>query len=340
MYSMIEEGSVKAYVHTAEKISKELPVFYNPAMKFNRDISVLLLKQFPPMSLCDLMAASGIRAVRFAKELKFKSLTANDHDKESMKLIKKNMKLNKVSFTVENKDANRLLLESKGFDYIDVDPFGSPNPFLDMAVKKISRGGLLAVTATDTAALTGTYPKSTLRKYWAISKKNELMHETGLRILIRKVQLVAAQYDKAMVPVFSFFKDHYFRAFFQCAKGKEEVDRIVKEHGMLNGAGPLWLGQLFDMGLTAKMLKSCKGMNDKKLEKFMKIVNDESKIKTAGFFDIHAIVEREGIKHIRKKEEVVKEARKAGFKCSETHFSGTGIRSDISYERLLRILKQ
>ncbi|MCU0373510.1 MAG: ATP-binding protein, partial [Ignavibacteria bacterium] len=42
-----------------------------------------------------------------------------------------------------------------GFDYIDIDPFGSPCPFLDAAIKRLSRGGILAVTATDTSALAG-----------------------------------------------------------------------------------------------------------------------------------------------------------------------------------------
>ena len=43
------------------------------------------------------------------------------------------------------------ILHSKGFDYIDLDPFGSPNIFLDSAVKRLGRNGILAVTATDTA---------------------------------------------------------------------------------------------------------------------------------------------------------------------------------------------
>jgi len=122
---------------------------------------------------------------------------------------------------IKNQDANLFLLNSTGFDYIDIDPFGTPNPFLDSAVKRISRDGILAVTSTDTAALTGTYPKATLRKYWAYSKKDEMMHETGLRILIRKIQLIAAQYDKALVPIFSYFKDHYYRIFFNSVKGKK-----------------------------------------------------------------------------------------------------------------------
>ena len=73
-------------------------------------------------------------------------------------------------------------MNSTGFDYIDVDPFGSPNPFLDAAIKRIARDGILAVTATDTAPLCGTYTNACRRKYWAVPLRNELMHEIGIRI--------------------------------------------------------------------------------------------------------------------------------------------------------------
>ena len=39
------------------------------------------------------------------------------------------------------------------FQWIDLDPFGSPVGFLDTAIQSISRVGVLEVTATDIAAL-------------------------------------------------------------------------------------------------------------------------------------------------------------------------------------------
>ena len=43
MYKNIKESSCEIKVPIEKKISKELPVFYNSVMKFNRDVSVLLL---------------------------------------------------------------------------------------------------------------------------------------------------------------------------------------------------------------------------------------------------------------------------------------------------------
>ena len=344
----IKEGSAEIYIPTEEKISRELPVFYNPVMKLNRDISILLLQQFPPMNICDLLAGTGIRAIRMAKELKHKSITANDNNKKAFDLIKKNMSQNKVKFNVHNEDANRFLLNSNGFDYIDVDPFGSSNHFLDAAVKRISRNGILAVTNTDTAALTGTYPKTCIRKYWALPKRDHMMHETGLRILIRKVQLIGMQYEKALIPVFSYYKDHYLRIFFKCIKGKKECDEIAKQHGMLNDAGPLWTGNLWDKNLANKIystiIKKSKGNRtninkdyyDNELLKFLKIIKDESRINAAGFHDIHVAAKERKLKVLVKKEDLIMKIREKGNKAASTHFLGTGIRTDMDYKKFAK----
>jgi tRNA (guanine26-N2/guanine27-N2)-dimethyltransferase len=328
-----KEGSVEFYCPEGEKVSKELLVFYNPVMKFNRDITILLLKQFAPMQLCDPLAGTGIRAIRFARELKYKAIVANDLSKASYSLIRKNMRYNKVHFELHNEDASMLLLKSKGFDYIDLDVFGSPNFVLDAAVKRISRDGILAVTATDTACLSGTFPKTCQRKYWAKPLKNELMHELGLRILIRKVQLVAAQYDKALTPIFSYFHEHYFRVFLQCHKGKSHVDALLQKHGCFKEAGPLWLGQLWDKRLVAKM-------NDPEHNKFLEIIKKEAAIDTIGFYHLSKFVKRNKLKAVPRKELILSEIKKQGYKAAETHFNPEALRTDMPEEKLIELISK
>jgi len=189
------------------------------------------------------------------------------------------------------------------------------------------------------------------------------MHETGLRILIRKVQLIGMQYDKALIPVFSYFKDHYFRIFFNCIKGKKDCDEIVKNHGIFNEAGPLWLGQLFDKVLVKKInsiisdkkvnkkstLKDIKNNNsnnkiiklmdlDSELLNFLKIINNESKIDVPGFFDIHEIAKEKKSNKIIKKEKLLQLIKKRKFKVAETHFSGTGIRTNMPYKNFKKLI--
>ncbi len=354
MHKRIKEGSIKLRVPEVEKISKGMGVFYNPAMSLNRDISVLLLNSIKKahLQIADPLAATGVRSVRFLKELsknKIKNICINDYDKDSVELIKQNLALNKIrhkrtkKISIKNEDASLFLLNSAGFDYIEIDPFGNPSPFLDAACKRLARGGILAVTATDTSALCGTFPHACIRKYWARPKKDAVMHETGLRILIRKAQLVAAQYDKALVPIFSYSKEHYMRVFLRAEKGKSEVDDVLSQHRYFNGAGPMWTGALWGKNLANKIcinaIRNKIFNKNKELIKFLKIIKDESEINSVGFYDLHDICEKNKIKKIQKKEAIIEKIKKSGYKASGTHFSGHGIRSDIPFKELIRILK-
>jgi tRNA (guanine26-N2/guanine27-N2)-dimethyltransferase len=227
-------------------------------------------------------------------------------------------------------------LESKGFDYIDIDPFGSPNPFLESAIVRLARHGILAVTATDTSALAGSSTTACKRKYWAKPLKNEFMHETGIRILIRKVQLIGAQYEKALTPIFSFSKDHYYRIFFMCEKGRQKADKLLENHNYLiynnktadrkvvdsifntekgyDYAGPLWTGKLWDCKLVEKMLLMC-DKNNKKLLDLISLIKEECSIDTVGFYDLHVLA------RINKTADVLGEG------ISRTHFCSWAVRS-------------
>lgn len=354
MQEIIAEASVKLKIPKAEKISKRMPVFYNPVMKLNRDISILLLNSINKsnMQIADPLAATGVRSIRFLKELKrykIKKIFINDYSKDAVKSIKENFKLNKIRYSnnkkiiIKNQDANLFLLDSAGFDYIDIDPFGTPNPFLDAACKRLARDGILAVTATDTSALCGTFPMACMRKYWAMPKKGAVMHETGLRILIRKVQLVAAQYGKALVPIFSYSKEHYMRVFLRNDKGKNKADEVLKQHGIFNEAGPMWIGRLFDEKLCSSIYKNSLNnkifKNDNELIRFLKIINDESKINTVGFYDLNALCEKHKMKNMGKKEIIIEKIKKLGYKASDTHFKGEGIRSNIPHQKLVNMMK-
>ena len=76
------------------------------------------------------------------------------------------------------------------------------------------------------------------------------------------------------------------------------------------------------------------------LLKFLKTIKEESKINAAGFYDLHNIAKKRKLKSVMRKEEVIKKIRKIGFDAANTHFSGTGIRTDIPYNRLLKLLKE
>lgn len=333
-------------------VSKEMEVFYNPVMASNRNISILLLNSVEnqQMRIADILAGSGIRSIRFIKELKknkIQDIFVNDAKTNFPKTFKANLQLNKIKFEniiLGHEEASLSLLKQEGFDYIEIDPFGSPNPFLASAMARISRNGIIAVTATDTAALTGTYPKVTRRKYWAEPLRNYLMHEIGLRILIRRIQLQGIQFEKALIPILSYSKDHYYRLYVRNDKGKEKCDAVVKQHQYFlfcprclnfkcsqfnkekcscgndfTFAGPLWIGGLSDTKLLEKMVDE---NNFSEEQDFLKLLLEESKIKQVGFYDLNEFA------RLKKTNPPRVEPLLKKFSGVRTHFSTTGIKSE------------
>ncbi|MHA2001770.1 MAG: hypothetical protein ACTSVU_06755, partial [Promethearchaeota archaeon] len=106
------EGTAKFLTYRPEDYSdggkalkKSMPVFYNPVQEINRSISNVVYKCFLqiqsdnpkmiPFSICDSMAASGIRSIRMAKFLDPSvNIITNDLNPLALQIIKKNAKLN------------------------------------------------------------------------------------------------------------------------------------------------------------------------------------------------------------------------------------------------------
>ena len=70
----IEEGLTKIEFPEFEKVSSEAPVFYNPHMELNRDLSILAIQAFQKkeereIDICDLFGGSGIRGIRYKNEI-------------------------------------------------------------------------------------------------------------------------------------------------------------------------------------------------------------------------------------------------------------------------------
>lgn len=345
----IHEGKAVIYTDSGhkDKISKQLEVFYNPVMKTNRDLTIIFMNAISNLKLNKRklvvglpLAGSGIRGIRFALETNVvKTIYMNDYDKKAIKNMKKNLRLNKVKAKTSVNDANIFMLENKGFDFIDLDPFGSPNPFLDAAIKRLSRNGFLAITATDTAPLAGTFPKTCLWKYWSKNYLTPEKHEIGLRILIRKVQLIASQQERALIPVFSYAKDHYYRVIFICKKSKTSAVKIIENNKMYTPnffkkeIGPLWFGQLQDKKILKEMIKLSK---ENKL--FLKVLLEEEKVNAVGFIDIHEFMKKtkkQGLSHNK----VIEKLKAKSFKASRTHFSYKGIKTDCELIKLKKIIK-
>ena len=104
-----------------------------------------------------------------------------------------------------------MLRPKKRFDIVDIDPFGTPAPFLDSAFRAIRNNGLVASTATDLAPLCGVHAKACVRKYGGRPMRTEYCHELAVRLLAGCTATLAAKHDIGIRVLFSHSSEHYIR---------------------------------------------------------------------------------------------------------------------------------
>jgi tRNA (guanine26-N2/guanine27-N2)-dimethyltransferase len=358
MYKIITEGGTKLYVPVLGSFGKlasggdrKSPVFYNPHMALNRGLTVLFMQAAGGgLVFADILAGSGAKGLRVAVESGCK-VFLNDANPDAVGLIKKNAELNGVGAAISNMDANRFALENiGGFDFIDIDPFGSPGPFLDSAFLSVKKNGYIGATATDTAALCGIYPDTCFRRYQAQPLRSEFCHEVGLRILIGYLARTAAKYDKGLRPFLSHFTRHYFRVYSKTVGGVEAAQDSIESMGYLyfcekcrdftsersafpseklcdcggamKASGPLWLGSLRVQTFLEQMLSLSQARDEHKLLGLLSAEIDEP-----FYFDIHRLA-----KTIRTSpsgiETIIERLREGGFSASRTHFTPVGVKTD------------
>jgi tRNA (guanine26-N2/guanine27-N2)-dimethyltransferase len=250
---IIAEGKIKilapkleAYgVIPSDYAPGRAPVFYNPVMEFNRDLTVLAFQAYQRMvnrkiTICEPLTGTGIRSARFAAEIQgIKRVVSSDINQRSVKLAVHNIVLNELQkkVTIKHKDANRLLSEhsapKKRFDIIDIDPFGTPVPHLDSAISALRNNGLLATTATDMAPLCGVHAKACIRKYGGRPLRTEYCHELAIRLLVGAIATCAARHEIGINVLFSHCTDHYIRAYTQIGYGAQKADESIKNLGYI-----------------------------------------------------------------------------------------------------------
>ena len=222
-----------------EYVPSRAPVFYNPLMKENRDLAIAFLRALRPGSrgslfLGEPLTGTGVRGIRAVLEADIEHAWINDISNEAAEMAEKNVRMNGIAdkVTVENKDANVFdLVHSNQFNYLDLDPFGSPAPFLNSAVQAVRDGGLIAVTATDTATLCGVYPEKAMARYGGRSIKTIFPKEFAARLLIYAIVGAAAKIELGARPLLAYASRHYIRAYCQLRRGNRRARDAIDETG-------------------------------------------------------------------------------------------------------------
>jgi tRNA (guanine26-N2/guanine27-N2)-dimethyltransferase len=388
---IITEGSAKLLVPKLQAFRKspsdyapsKAPVFYNPVMELNRDVAVLALQAYQRMvdhqiSACEPLASCGIRGVRFAVEIQGVKVVMNDISKKAVQIALHNAHMNGVAdrTIVENKDANLLLSEHavprSRFDAIDLDPFGSPVPYVDSAVRALRDHGLLALTATDMAPLCGVHPKACIRKYGGKPLRTEYCHELAARLLAGCLATVSAKHEIGLQVLFSHSAEHYVRVYAVLDYGAKMADQTLSNMGYvlhcfkcfhreslkglsglghaekcpecnskLSVGGPLWLGKMLDKNFCQLMEEEAKckklGKNEK-IQKILALAKNEADA-PIGYYVVDRLCDALNLP-VPSVKSVAEILRKEGFQSCLTHFSPKGIRSNASATKMKELVNK
>ena len=369
---MPEEESIKFSVPEG--------VFYNPQMHFCRSFASLAVGAIPKeLVVCDAFCASGIRGIRYAKENQnVKEMLFVDIDKAAVSAAKKNAKTNKIKKAkFVHGNISRVVFDICA-DFLEIDPFGSPAPYIYDAFRVFNplKEAYLSVTATDVAVLCGGKTRACMKNYHARPMNNEFTHETGLRIMIKKIAEVAAEFNMGITPVVSISKLHYLKSIIRVTRGAEEADKSLNSLGYVNYckkcgwrsssqfpvaglqcpecnktgnrkrsgvsetqyAGPLWLGEIHDKAFLDEMLKlnGERSLAHKKQLEKILLAMKNEVNLPPYYYDIHHLCRIFDKKEVPSMQYVISCLKENGHFAARTHFHDTAIKTDAPLKTIRR----
>jgi len=385
---IIQEGQVqilvpnlKAYNVTPSNYApSKAPVFYNPKMEFNRDLSVLTLQTYQHkinqnITICEPLTSQGIRGIRYAAEINnITNILLSDISTKACQLAQHNINLNQLEnkITLKHSDANHTLINNaspkKRFNIIDIDPFGTPTPYIDAAFRALKNKGLIATTATDLAPLCGVHTKACLRKY-AKPLRTEYCHETAIRLLCGSLATTAAKQDIGIQILLSHSTDHYIRVYAQINYGAKKADDNIKAMGYImhcfncmhreithqpfsdptcqecgakmDYTGPLWTNPINDPEFIQQILTQTQKTTLKsntKITKLLTTLNTETPMPPT-YYVIDKLSSKLKLP-APSNQTVIETLKKTGYQATPTHFNPRGIKTNAPTITMHKILKE
>ncbi len=335
-------------------------VFFNPEQELNRDLTIAVLRAYRERgdgaeSYLDAMTATGIRAARAASD--GWDVTALDVDPDAVELARRNLRANDLEGTVRRRDANVDLHENH-YDVVDLDPFGTPIPFVDAAFR--GTRDLLCVTATDTAPLCGAHFDPGVRRYSAVPRNTEYHAEMGLRVLLSALARTGARYDVGITPLCSHATRHYVRTYLELDRGARPANATIDNLGHVHHcedclhrdtdrgliadppgscpncganrvttAGPVWLAPVRDRPFLDRVQGAItpEMATHERARDLLRTLAAELNEPT--HYDQHRLCKAWG-RSATAMDEFLATLRSAGFDASRAHYAGTAFKTNAS----------
>ncbi|MFW9778295.1 MAG: hypothetical protein ACFFE8_05520 [Candidatus Heimdallarchaeota archaeon] len=383
----IREGSFPFYVphprsHSNTPQRSDI-VFFNPKQEINRDFSVLALRAYakimnrPDLSVCEPLCGTGIRSCRYSRETPVSTIYCNDVSARAIELTRKNISRlpnpQAEQFHVYQMECNdflrKCLHERRYFDVVDIDPYGTPVPYVQNSIHASVLNGLLAFTATDLATLAGVYPQALYARYGISHFDSRLgnVHELAMRLFIAGVQQIGLKLGQSIVPILAFYHRHFIRTFFLRKRG---VKASLEDVGVIHcckkcsnrfftyigdktrtciscdstktmSVGPIFLGKMQQTTYLESMRDDPHIRNlgtEKKLTKLFSRILAEQSVEIPWSFDIEGLAKKYRTK-VPSINLIIEKLRDMGYKTSKTHYSGMSIKTEAPETDISTLLR-
>ncbi len=342
-------------------------VFYNPRAELNRSMTILFLKSLgrDDLVVVDGLAATGVRGIRYLVETgNVSHVIFNDRSWLAYSNIHHNLQLNGLSVNSEvyRDDVSRLLYSfGEGYvDVVDIDPYGTPLPYISAGIYSLGGRGYLILTATDLMTLCGVVDDAVSRIYSSHYIRHDFCHETAIRILIKEAVLAASRQGFYAEPVYATFENHYIRVCLRMdrRRGELSLDKLgylvrrgdgwvvisfkeVGENGLAGNGfiGPLWIAPYLDEAILDRMIGYSEEMPyQSTLRKFLsRLIQEDTSLAIIYRLSTvcrHLKVPMPSIK------KVVSELKNMGYRASRTYLYPDGVRTDAPADVLYRIVNE
>jgi len=314
-------------------------------MAGDRDLGVAFVRAWAPAvptsrTGWEVTAATGVRGLRLVRETgAFGHFLLTETNPEAFCVLARNS----ASFpaAVARADDGRQAPAESPFDYVDVDPFGSPIPFVPAAVESVRPGGVLAVTATDMMVLAGAQPAAALRRYGARPVRGRLGPEGGLRILLAYLARSARARDRSIRPLLSYVRDHHVRCYLEVGGKDRSEDPVgtidpARWEGPRVGEGgpygPLWLGPLFDQRLVSRLEVPATAARPDEVRRFLARLREEVSVDQPFYYEPNVMASELGLPFPPSWAGLRDALAARGYRAGRTHARPEGFRTDAPHE--------
>ena len=297
----------------------------------------------------EMMGATGVRGLRLLKESGvFRAFTFSEANPEAAQVLRENAERFPGASVVEG-DC-RVVPPGAPFDFVDLDPYGTPAPFVRIALDSVRLGGVVAVTATDMMVLAGAQPRACLERYGARPVRGRLGPEGGLRILLAYLARDAEAIGRAIRPLLAYARDHYVRTYVEVGgrvprnlpigtvDPRDWEGPRLGEHGPY---GPLWLGPLFATEVVERLSVPEGAARPDEVGRFIDRLREESRVDRPFYYEANVLASELGLTAPPSLRAVEEGLGALGFRAARTHARPEGFRTDAprsAVEELVRRL--